>query len=442
MLSHAPEQEVDTYMANNLEGIKGLENVKEYERYYCQAAKKLGLNEPQFYFEITTFVSPDTLYKICYLPQQNLAVDILNKTGKWHLVQNYFNDINQALELAIALEKNTNQTQNKLVQEIFRCKSSIDVSDLIRNYIHRHDSSDALRKRLLLIDQTQESFKTSGPDTRLLLPKLKWNGVNCRFHKVLTNLFSPQNNLSLIDSRPVWKKIREALGFTLMINLLALLISILVSIKLGLWLSLVLKSKKEKIISGILFVLYTLPAFWVGALCLIYLTSSGYGKIFNIFPAGGVGDVSGDDNIFKIMIIRLYHFALPVICISYPVIAYLTTHLRDGIAETAKSQFMTTALSKGLIKRDALKKHVLKNAVFPFISLLGNVVPSIFAGSLIVEVLFNIPGMGRLAYQSVTSHDWPVLFNIIFLTGIITIIGQIILDVIYAMLDPRIKLST
>jgi peptide/nickel transport system permease protein len=106
-----------------------------------------------------------------------------------------------------------------------------------------------------------------------------------------------------------------------------------------------------------------------------------------------------------------------------------------------ENQFVITAKSKGLSNKMVLKKHVLVNAIFPFISLLGGIIPSLFAGSVVIEVLFNVPGMGRLAYQSILSHDWPVLFGIVLLSGIITIISQILVDILYHYFDPRIKFS-
>ena len=439
LLSYAPQQEVDTYMVNNFGGIKGLEDVEKYEEYYCQSVKKLGLNKPLFYFTVTSQPSPDTLENICFLPQKQLSLDLLNRTGKWETVDAYFGKVEEALQILSSSEHPSPGFQSKLAGEIFNCKISVRSSDIIDDYVNSHRGQDRLARVLTDIRSMQDRFKDVKPSANLLIPEIRWNGTNCRFHRMLSGMFSYEKNISLIDSQPVWQKISKSLGFTLVINLLTLIFSIWVSIRLALWLSANLNSQKERIIRAILFVCYTLPAFWIGSLSLIYLTNSSYGSLLNIFPPGGVGDVSESDNIFTLIGIRMYHFILPVLCMSYPVIAYLTTHLRDSLSDTFKSPFMLTAISKGLKRKDALQKHGLKNAIFPFISLLANAIPSLIAGSVIIEVLFNIPGMGRLAYQSVTARDWPVLFNIIFLTGTLTVLTQIILDILYANLDPRIK---
>ncbi len=441
LLDHDPEKTVSTYMSNHYEGIKVLENVEEYERYYIQTVKKLGLDKPAFYISITSKEYPDTLNKIYFLPQKSLAIKLINRTGNWPVVKQYFDTIDRGLNLCLHTDRNKFSGRENLKQTLFTSKYDVSTSEELLNYQKDSAIGIELKNTLQSLMVQQKSFEKVSPKLSLLMPAIKWNGIDCRFHRLFADYFSNKQNISLIDSRPVWAKIKESLKFTLSINLLAILISTFISIRLGLFLSLNQGRKVADFIGSIMFVLYTMPAFWVGSLLLVFFTSSSYGSFLNLFPVGGVGDISVSNNFFEIIAIRFYHFILPIICLSYPVIVFLTTHLRDSMMEVSKSQFRITALAKGLTPKVVLRNHVLKNAIFPFITLLGNIIPSLFAGSVIIEVLFNIPGMGRLAYQSIISRDWPVLFNIILLTGSITIISQILVDIIYSWLDPRIKLN-
>lgn len=435
MLNRAPEEAVNTYMSNNLEGVKALENVTEYEYYYIQSVRKLELDKPAFYFTLTNKARPEFIDTIDYLPQKKLAENLCLHVARKQRVGQYFSTIDQ---LSKKLSNQEISQKAELLRALFLAKSDAAHSPQLDSLALKMESP-ALQAEINTITSLQKEFAAAKPNADMLIPVIRWNGTDNRFHRMITRIFSNEKNISLIDSRPVWKKIREALGYTLSVNLLAFVLSVLVSYRLAIWLNLNAGRTRARITGGLLFVMYTMPAFWVGSMLLMFFSSSTYSSLLNWFPPGGVGDPGPTDGFLDVLGVRLYHYILPVFCISYPVIVFLTTHLRDGIAETSGEQWAVTARAKGLDEGTTLKKHVLVNAVFPYITLLGNMIPSIFAGSVIIEVLFNIPGAGRLAYQSIISRDWPVLFNIILISGIVTVLAQILTDVVYASLDPRIK---
>lgn len=438
LLDHSPGKAVDTYMSNNFEGVKSMENIEEYEYYYIQSVKKLGLDKPAFYFTLTNRAMLDTIGRITFLPKKAQAEKLSATSGNKKAVGEYFHTIDYLLNQVRRLTDTVFVQKNELTRELYNAKKDAAYSDNLEKISQTIDDKNIASQLENLLEQ-QKYFARTKPSASLLIPAIKWNGTDNRFHLMLTRLFSGEKNISLIDSRPVWLKIRESLRFTLAINLLAFILSVFVSYKLAIWLSMNAGRRVARSVNSLMFVLYTMPAFWVGSMLLMFFSSSTYGSMLNWFPPGGVGDIGQGDNFFEIVGIRLHHYLLPVICISYPVIVFLTTHLKDSIKDASGNQWAVTARAKGLSEVSTIKRHVLRNAIFPYITLLGNIIPSIFAGSVIMEVLFNIPGMGRLAYQSIISRDWPVLFNIILISGIITVLAQILTDILYAWLDPRIN---
>lgn len=441
MLDSKPEQMVETYLGNNIEGAKGTDNTREYEQYYCQASKKLGYDKPAFYFSISNAAEPDTLRRICYLPQRSLAKKLLNQSGNWQVIQVYFNTIDAASKYTVSHPLYDINASKYLQSAIFSLKSDFQLPDIVKNFRSKDSTDLNLKAMIVDIELKHLQVQNNTVKKSMLIPIIRWNGIDNRFHKMFTSIFSKKENISLIDSRPAWEKISEALSVTLLINFISIAIALFLAVWLGLRLSMISNTQVSKISEILLFTMYTIPAFWVGSLCLTFLSNATYSPYLNWFPVGGLGDISESSSILEIFFIRLQHLILPVFCTSYPAAVYLTIHLRDNLALNQKKQYMLTALAKGLTPKLALKRHILRNSIFPIISILGNVIPALFAGSVVIEILFNLPGMGRLAYQSIISRDWPVFFEIIFISGLITILSQILVDIAYKLLDPRIKLN-
>jgi len=436
-----PGDEVEIYNGNNIEGSGSIKNDPlAYEESYKRSCLQLGLNKPLFYWSLLTMAHPDTLDRIVFLPKKKLAIHYVALCGNWPLVQSYFNSIDKAQAKVIALPDSLQAIKLSMQSWLSSRKVSADTLAWNKQKLSITNTElGQIAGDLDSIRQLQRKILATDPEIYLLYPKLKWNGSNNQFHYWLRSLFTGKNNVSLIDSRPVGAKVKEAIKWTLSINLIALIISIWFSIWLGKYLGRKRGSKREKLISNILFSAYTLPGFWIGSLCIVFLTNSEYGQWLNIFPASGVGEWDSANSLIGNLLNLLYHFLLPVFCLSYPAIAYLTAHIRDGITDVMKEPYFITAIAKGLSKKEAVKEHGIKNAIFPLISLMGGILPSLISGSVIIEVLFNIPGMGRLIYNSILSRDWPVVFQVVFMTACIVILAQILVDILYRLFDPRIK---
>ena len=263
-------------------------------------------------------------------------------------------------------------------------------------------------------------------------PLFKWLGFNNQYHVYLSSLLSGNWGVSARDGVSVRTKIAGALKWTLSIigiNLiLALVISILLAI--GLW-----KNKiawLDKIILSVLHALYSVPGFWLATLVLIFFTGPQYGMPIFYTPLY-MGSSGESWSLF------LGKIAPVVFCLTLQDVALLTRLIRSKLDLVFKETFMAVLISRGSSENTLIIKHALPNALLPLVTLLFNSLPASIAGSLVFEVVFNIPGMGRLLSDSIHAADWSVVYGICLMTLCITVMVYAIGDVVYRRVDPRIR---
>ncbi|MDX1410254.1 MAG: ABC transporter permease, partial [Saprospiraceae bacterium] len=135
------------------------------------------------------------------------------------------------------------------------------------------------------------------------------------------------------------------------------------------------------------------------------------------------------------------HLFLPVLCLLLAALAYLTRQMRGAMLSEMGKDYIRMARVKGLSDRAVYWKHAFRNALFPMITLVGAAIPASISGSVIIEVIFNIPGMGRLLYDGILRQDWPVVFTIVLLSALLTVIGYLVSDLLYRIVDPRVRIA-
>ena len=136
------------------------------------------------------------------------------------------------------------------------------------------------------------------------------------------------------------------------------------------------------------------------------------------------------------------YMILPVFCLAYSSIAIITLQMRGGMVEVLQMDYIRTAYAKGMPKRKVIWKHAFRNALFPVITILGGLFPAIITGAVIIENIFNIPGMGQLMVTSIFEKDWPVVYVIMILSAILTMVGILLADILYALADPRVRFQS
>ena len=237
------------------------------------------------------------------------------------------------------------------------------------------------------------------------------------------------------DSRPVTAKIKERLPITLSLNIIALLLEFGLAIPIGIMAATHRDTWLDKGITVFVFLGFAVPTFWL-ALLLMYF----FGVKLNWLPISGLHTL-GSDGYGTLLYLwdMAKHLVMPIAVASFGSLAGMSRYMRSSMLNVVGQDYITTARAKGLSERVVIYKHALRNALLPLITLAGFSIPGLIGGSVIFESIYSIPGMGQLFYQSVMSRDYPVVMGILIIGALLTLIGNLIADVSYALADPRIR---
>lgn len=239
------------------------------------------------------------------------------------------------------------------------------------------------------------------------------------------------------DHRPVIDKIKDALPITLTLNILTIIIIYIVSIPIGVVSATRPGGKFDRFSEFVLFLLYSLPSFWVAVMLMVFFGSGDY---FNWFPIIGFSSDSASLLPWYRWVANVaWHLVLPVVCLTYGGFAFLSRFARSALLEVIHQDYIRTARAKGLSEWQVVVKHGLRNALIPLITLMGTLLPALLGGSVIVEQIFSIPGMGRLGFESVLSRDYPVIMAIASISAFLTLVSMLLSDILYIFVDPRIS---
>jgi len=417
------------------------------EKAYQERAEDLGMNLPAFYCSFTAQAYPDTLYKITRKTHRETTEKLIAQYGNWTEIDHYFKQI-KATELALLSapfatdEDNKIQALRELRQLPITYKGN-NIKGRLKGLQKAMDQDSILNLKVgTQVDKLVSSFalvEANMNSQKLYLPDFKWYGFNNQYHRWITHFFQGDFGISCVDKRPVSHKIGEAIFWTLLMNICAIILGYLIAIPLGVQSAIKRGSRFDRIVSIGLFILYSLPVFWIGTMALIFFATPEYGM--QIFPGVGLGDSGYNTPFWTRFWERASHLVLPVLCLAYPSFAFLSRQMRGGMTDVLKKDFIRTARAKGLPESQVIRKHAFRNSLFPIITLLASVFPRILSGTIILEVVFNIPGMGKLAFDALFTQDWNVVFTVLMLSAVLTMIGILVADILYAWADPRIRLE-
>jgi peptide/nickel transport system permease protein len=259
-----------------------------------------------------------------------------------------------------------------------------------------------------------------------------------QYYKWLSNIVVLDFGRSFApDNRPVLDKIKERIPITLLINALSMVLILSVAIPLGVMSAVKKDSLFDKGSTVFVFIGFAIPTFWLALLLMIL-----FGVTLDWLPISGFRSLnfaylSLPDKILDIA----RHLILPVFVSAFGGLAGMSRYMRSNMLEVIRQDYITTARAKGLDERMVIFKHALRNALLPVITLLGLSVPGLIGGSVIFETIFAIPGMGQLFYQSVMMRDYPTVMGILVIGAVLTLLGNLLADVMYSVADPRIRVG-
>jgi peptide/nickel transport system permease protein len=237
------------------------------------------------------------------------------------------------------------------------------------------------------------------------------------------------------DRRPVWDKIKERIGVTVGINLLAMLIILSVAIPIGVIAACKPHSWFDRATTLFVFFGFAMPTFWLALLLIMF-----FGVYLEWLPVSGLTSLNFKHFTFWQKVQDLAaHLTLPVLVSAFGGLAGMSRYMRGNMLEVIRQDYIITARAKGLPERRVIFKHALRNALLPVITILGLSVPGLIGGSVIFESIFAIPGMGQLFYSAVMARDYPLVMGSLVIGAVLTLLGNLLADVSYALVDPRIR---
>jgi len=278
------------------------------------------------------------------------------------------------------------------------------------------------------------------PQVRALIEK-KWGldrPAHERYALMMRNLVTGDFGRSITQERPVMSIISEALPNSMVLSVITLLIVFLFGSAVGLVQAVRQYGLADNLLSGVTLFLYSMPDFWLSLMLMLVFSL----KLGWLPPSGMVDAVMYDDlSALGKVWDRLQHLLLPGVALGIAYAAGIARYMRSSMLEVIGQDYVRTARAKGLSERAVVLRHALRNALIPIVTLLGLSLPGLFSGTVVVETIFAWPGMGRQIITAIFTQDVPVLTACFFFFALLVVLGNLIADVLYSLVDPRIRFS-
>jgi len=267
--------------------------------------------------------------------------------------------------------------------------------------------------------------------------RLRRRLFDTQFAKYWSNLVRFDLGDSHVHKEPVLGLIVRRLPISITLSVTSLLLAYLVSVPLGVWAAVRHRTPLEQAVSTTLFMLYSLPSFFVATLLLRYL---GIGEPFKVIPVAGFES----PDTFPLTTWQhvkdvAWHTIAPIFCMTYASFAALSRYAKSGVLNVIRSDYVRTARAKGLSEAVVVLKHAVRNGIIPIVTLLGTTLPVLVGGSVVIESVFKIPGIGYLIWDSILQRDYNVVIGETLIVGVLVMIGILVSDILYAVIDPRIS---
>ncbi len=259
--------------------------------------------------------------------------------------------------------------------------------------------------------------------------------VYVRYVVWVGNLLQGDMGISMKTYRPISNTILEKMPNTLLLTGTALILSLLISIPVGVYAAVKRNSVFDNTSTAASVAGFSVPTFWLGLLLILIFAVRFNEWGLPSLPAGGTHDLRDGGGVLD----RIRHLILPAAALAFVQTAAWTRYIRSQMLEVLNQDYMRTATAKGLKEYLVVFRHGLRNAILPMVTLLGIAIPDLFGGALIIESIFNWPGMGLLAFNAALNKDYTLILGITVFVSILVILGNLIADISYGILDPRIR---
>jgi peptide/nickel transport system permease protein len=255
-----------------------------------------------------------------------------------------------------------------------------------------------------------------------------------QFSYFYRDLFTAKT-VSWKDNQPVLSKIRERFMNSLPLFIVGTIITWTLSFPVGIRAAIMRGSLYDRTTTFVSYLLISIPGFFFAYILIIFVVNRFHVPVIGM-ETFGLGDVS----LLHTLMDRIWHLLIPSILGATAGVAILSRYVRSQMMEVEGQDYVRTAKAKGLSFEQVHYKHALRNALLPFVTMFGLILPGLIGGSVIIESIFSWPGMGRMAYEAILARDYPIILTVNFISAVLVLIGTFISDLLYLMVDPRIRL--
>jgi peptide/nickel transport system permease protein len=405
------------------------------DEIYQQTAHQLGIDKPIFYFTITSQAFPKNLYSLSKKSERTAVENLIKQYGNYDKITS-FHQVIKAFLLKIPEQDSLNLRNN--IEQLLIQDDDEKINFILNDLDKTAQEKSVLKAEIKELITSYESIKKEPTRSKLFIPTFYWYGFDNQYHHWITGFLTGNFGLSN-NGQTIADKIARPLSITLIMSLLAIILSYLIAIPIGIFTAANRHKRSGKWLMKGLFAVYSVPSFWVALMALRFLTTPQYGM--KIFPSAGLSDLHTEDSFFIFFFENIGRLILPVLCMIIHPIAVIARQLQGSMVDNMQLDYTRTAKAKGLSFNKILKYHIFRNALFPLITLLGQIFPLLITGSFMVEYIFNIKGMGRIAFEAIDEQDWHVVYVVLMLSATMVLIGNLISDLLYKWANQRVELT-
>ena len=443
-------------------------NQMEQKKFW---SRKLGLDLPIFYLSLNSMAQSDTLYRIYDKNERESLSRLSSQYGNWPAISEYYaaisalHNAHSTLKIDSANAKGESIDQFKEdVNTSFFESSSLKASYslvVIESKFERLEElystpyMSPLKDEFEIVKTKFKTVQETATPWKKYVPVVNWYPRN-QYHRWIFgdgNWITGKNaeftrgairgdfGTSYTTKMPIKEVIGIKIFWSFFFSMVSVFLAYIISIPLGVQAAVHKDSRFDRITTVVLFILYSLPNFFVATVLLMWFANP---DVLHWFPASGVEPVRGfapDASFMERWSEHLPFLVLPIISYAYGSFAFLSRIMRVSMLEIVNQDYIRTARAKGLSEKVVIYKHALRNGLLPIITVFANIFPVAIGGSVILEVIFTIPGMGGESFNAIVNQNYPMLIAIFTITGVLTLVGYLVSDILYAIADPRISFS-
>ena len=406
------------------------------QQAYRSYLERTGQNLPLFYFSIKPLPEPDSLHLVYPSHHSVLLQKLYWQYGNPEAVNRYFQSIKR-LEQSLSVQQ---KETTKLYFEQLYTETAPDAIGQLVNKTTAALPEAELNQEATLLKTAVRNLHEQQNSYAYLLPSFRWHGTQNQYHAWFTGILRGKLGNSLRDGRPVSGMLYEAVANTWWLVLASIVLAFAVSLELGMLLVMPRSKKLRRLLLPSLFVIDSIPLFLLALLLLVLFASPSFLQIFPVFGLG-YHTLPNATWLQQASILAQY-LALPALCLTLSSIPYLTNLIYRSFSEESRKDYARTAKAKGFSESQVIRRQLLRNTLLPTITVLSDILPALVAGTIVVETIFAIPGMGRLLVSAVLARDYPVIVAVVLLIAVFRIILYLLADACYSIADPRIKHAT